>query len=89
MYKKKKIKTIIVEKYNNGENGNHEIKLYPDLLGKLFWYVRTEAKSDEQTQAMVNRMRLMMLDEDCLDLEAYEAIITEPASTMVSETPAA
>jgi hypothetical protein len=94
MHKKKKVKTIIVEKYKYDEesDGHHDISLYPDLLEKLLWFAHEPTTTAEQMHNIVVRMRLMMLDEDCLTVEHYDAIVTEPtygAEPAATESPAA
>lgn len=82
--KKKKIKTIIVEKFKYDDD--YGINVDPALLLKLLEFAREEATSDEQLHTIVARAHLLSHDDACLDMEDYEKIVTEP--TVVAPTTA-
>lgn len=75
MRKKKKVKTIIVEKYKYDDYG---ITVEPSLLLKLLEYAHEEASSDEQLHAVVARAHMLSHDEDCLEMEDYHKLIGVP-----------
>ena len=84
MHKKKKIKTIIVEKYKyDNDDDDYGITLAPELLLKLLEFAYAEATSDEQLHAIVTRAHIMSHHHDdngeCLYMEHYPALVTEPA----------
>ena len=86
MHKKKKIKTIITEKFKYGDDDDYGVTLAPELLLKLLEYAHTEAKSDEELHAIVTRAHIMSHndDDDCLWMEDYPALIngmTMPTSS--------
>ena len=86
MHKKKKVKTIIVEKYKYDNDDDYGITLAPELLLKLLEFAHIEAKSDEQLHAIVTRAHILShKDEDCLYMEHYPLLVTEPIVTI--ETP--
>ena len=93
MHKKKKVKTIIVEKYkyDNDNNDNYGVRLAPELLLKLLEYAHSEATSDEQLHAIVTRAHVLSHqrdDDDCLWMEDYPALITNAIPVVVvTETP--
>lgn len=95
MHKKKKVKTIIVEKYKYDNDDDYGITLAPELLLKLLEFAHTEAKSDEQLHAIVTRAHILSHrdDDECLYMEHYPALITEvipvvvPAEATTEETP--
>lgn len=85
MRKKKKIKTIIVEKFKY--DNDYGITLEPSLLLKLLEFAHQEAKTDEQLHAVVARAHMLAHDEDCLEMEDYFKIINIPVIAEVSSTP--
>jgi hypothetical protein len=86
MHKKKKVKTIIVEKYKYDNDDDYGVTLAPELLLKLLEYAHTEAKSDEELHAIVTRAHIMSHKDDdmCLYMEHYPLLIT-PAIPAVEE----
>lgn len=90
MHKKKKVKTIIVEKYKYDDNDDYGITLAPELLLKLLEYAHEEATSDEELHAIVTRAHILSHHDDdiCLYMEDYPALITNAIMPVV-ETPAA
>ena len=79
MHKKKKIKTIITERYKyNDDDNDYGVTLAPELLLKLLEYAHTEATSDEQLHAVVTRAHILshQRDDDCLWMEDYPLLIT-------------
>ena len=91
MHKKKKVKTIIVEKYKYDNDDDYGITLAPELLLKLLEFAHTEAKTDEQLHAIVTRAHILSHHHDddvCLYMEHYPALVTEAIPISVStETP--
>lgn len=88
MHKKKKIKTIIVEKFKYDNDDDYGITLAPELLLKLLEYAHMEAKSDEELHAIVTRAHILSHHDDdvCLYMEDYPALITNAIMPVV-ETP--
>lgn len=88
MHKKKKVKTIIVEKYKYDDNDDYGITLAPELLLKLLEYAHEEATSDEELHAIVTRAHILSHHDDdiCLYMEDYPALITNAIMPAV-ETP--
>ena len=82
MHKAKKIKTTIVEKYKYDD---YSISLDPTLLLKLLEFAHEEAKSDEQLHSIVSRAQMM--SDDCLGMEHYSKLITEPTVPVAPEEP--
>lgn len=89
MQKKKKVKTIIVEKFKYDNDDDYGITLAPELLLKLLEFAHEEAKSDEQLHAIVTRAHLLSHHDDdvCLYMEHYPQLITEviPVKEVPSE----
>lgn len=79
MNKKKKVKTIIVEKYKYDNDDDYGITLAPELLLKLLEFAFSEAKSDEQLHAIVTRAHILSHHDDdiCLYMEDYPALVTD------------
>ena len=86
MHKKKKIKTIITEKFHYNDDDDYGITLAPELLLKLLEFAHMEAKSDEELHAIVTRAHIMSHndDDDCLWMDDYPLLIT-PAVEVVEE----
>lgn len=89
MHKKKKVKTIIVEKFKYDDDDDYGITLAPELLLKLLEYAYTDASSDEELHAIVTRAHILSHHDDdvCLYMEDYPALITNAIMPVV-ETPA-
>lgn len=92
MHKKKKIKTIIVEKfkYDNDDNDDYGITLAPELLLKLLEFAHTEATSDEQLHAIVTRAHILSHNDDdyCLYMEHYPQLVNNTTQNVeVVEVP--
>lgn len=84
MHKKKKVKTIIVEKYKYNNDDDYGITLAPELLLKLLEFAHMEAKSDEQLHAIVTRAHIMSHREDnCLYMEHYAELVTDVVPVVV------
>lgn len=87
MHKKKKIKTIIIEKFKYDDD-DYGVTLAPELLLKLLEFAHTEATSDEQLHAIVTRAHMMSHNDDdiCLYMEDYPKLVmdtfAEPMATM-------
>lgn len=86
MHKKKKIKTIITEKFKYGDDDDYGVTLAPELLLKLLEYAFTDAKTDEELHAIVTRAHIMSHndDDDCLWMEDFPALIN--AAVMPSDS---
>ena len=85
MHKKKKIKTIITEKFHYDDD--YGITLAPELLLKLLEFAHTEAKSDEELHAIVTRAHILShKDHDCLYMEHYPTLILESMSEEETST---
>lgn len=82
MHKAKKIKTTIVEKFKYDDYG---ISMDPTLLLKLLEFAHEEAKSDEQLHSIVSRAQMM--SDECLGMDHYSKLITEPTVPEVEEPP--
>ena len=90
MHKKKKIKTVIIEKFKYDNNDDdYGITLAPELLLKLLEYAYTTASSDEELHAIVTRAHILshQRDDDCLWMDDYPMLITNMITPTV-ETPA-
>ena len=89
MHKKKKVKTIIIEKFKYDNDDSYGITLAPELLLKLMEFAHEEAKSDEQLHAIVTRAHLLShKDGDvCLYMEHYPQLITEVIPVKEEEVP--
>ena len=87
MHKKKKIKTIITEKYKYGDDDDYGVTLAPELLLKLLEYAYSEAKSDEELHAIVTRAHIMSHkdDDDCLWMEDYPMLVMSAMPTTTEE----
>lgn len=91
MHKKKKIKTIITEKFRYNDDDDYGITLAPELLLKLLEFAHTDATSDEQLHAIVTRAHILShRDHECLYMEHYPMLVLEPAVAVETpkETPA-
>lgn len=88
MHKKKKVKTIIIEKFKYDNDDDYGITLAPELLLKLLEYAHTEAKSDEELHAIVTRAHIISHHDDdiCLYMEDYPALITNAIMPVVEAT---
>lgn len=87
MHKKKKIKTIIVEKFKYDDD-DYGITVEPSLLLKLLEFAYDDANSDEQLHAIVARASMLSHVDDCLEMEDYHKIIAEPVMVeAIAETP--
>lgn len=96
MHKKKKIKTIIIEKFKYDDADDYGITLAPELLLKLLEFAHTEATSDEQLHAIVTRAHMMSHndDDECLYMEHYPKLVMEtfaaptaPMTESITELP--
>jgi hypothetical protein len=84
MHKKKKVKTIIVEKYKYDHDDDYGVTLAPELLLKLLEFARTESTSDEQLHSIVTRAHIMSHREDnCLYMEHYPELVTDTVPVVV------
>ena len=82
MHKKKKIKTIITEKFHYNDDDDYGITLAPELLLKLLEFAHMEAKSDEQLHSIVTRAHILShKDHDCLYMEHYPMLVMEAYPT--------
>lgn len=88
MDRKKKIKTIIIEKYKY--DGDDYLKLDPALLLKLLEFANDPAVTDDHLHAVVAAMQGMAATDDdwCFDTTDYDTIITA-AKTATSAVAAA
>lgn len=77
MRKKKKVKTIIVEKFKYDDD-DLDIRIEPSLLLKLLEFAREEATSDEQLHSIVSKAHMLSHDEDCLDMDDYFKLVASP-----------
>lgn len=84
MHKKKKVKTIIVEKYKYDNDDDYGVTLAPELLLKLLEFAHTEAKSDEQLHSIVTRAHIMShRGDECLYMEHYPELVTDVVPVVV------
>ena len=86
MHKKKKVKTIIVEKFKYDNDDDYGVTLAPELLLKLLEFAHTEAKSDEELHAIVTRAHILSHHDDdiCLYMEDYPALVTNAIPAVVA-----
>lgn len=77
MRKKKKIKTIIVEKFNYNHEHDYGVNMEPALLLKLLEFAHEEATSDEQLHSIVSKAHVLAHEKDCLWMDDYHKLVSE------------